>query len=948
MITNTTISGNAEDGIFVKASFGDSANLFLDSVTIANNGGEGILVSGFRGNVGLQYRNTVLADANGTERIAADFNSTSNNPTIVSLGHNLLQEVPTGNQAHDPAVGDLRGVDAMLAPLADNGGPTPTHAPLPGSPIIDAGFSLLTSDQRGLERPIDDPNLPNGIEGNGADIGAFELSSDVFETPSLVVSTDRDLVNAQDQVTSLREAIALANTTAGADTISFAANLEGSVITLGGTELEITESLTIDGSALSDGVTLSAGGLSRVLNFTAATGDLTLDTLTIADGFSENSGGGIQFNSDGQLLVQSSTLHNNQAFGDGGAISSEAGSIALVSSTVSGNTSDASGGGIHAGSGDIQLVDVTLVENTSQTSGGGIFLRDSSGQLEASNSIIASNIADGQADDIVVGDGATVEINASLIGAADGLTITSGQFNQLGTVANPIDPLINPLADNGGPTPTHALRRGSPAIDAGDSAQPTDQRGFARAIDHPDVDNAISNATVLGVDMGAFETPLFEDESLVVTTTLDVSDDLDQLTSLREAVAFANRSVGIDTITFDASLAGQFITLGGNELAISESLVIDASDLTSTLTIDANDQSRVLHFTASTGDLTLDGLTITGGRTVDSQDGAGIFFGSAGTLFVNNSTIAENQSSGSGGGIGTESGSIVIDRSTISDNDADLSGGGISSFSGSVSISSSTLNNNDAVGDGGAIHTTSGSVEAINSTISRNRGDNGGGISSVSGDIFVSSSTVFQNSGQTDGGGVIVTGTNADSSIEIDNSIVADNRVSFNVNDVVRAEAGELTINHSLIGNADGLGTINGNVGNLTGTADVPLNPMLRELNENGGPTRTHAPLEGSPVVDAGNSSLQSISGESAVRSTIRTSRMPQQAMPATSVPLRQGCLKPAVWSSLRPWTRSMISMVKRRCEKRLLSLKAFKAKIPSLLPRTWLGPPLRWMELSF
>ena len=70
---------------------------------------------------------------------------------------------------------------------------------------------------------------------------------------------------------------------------------------------------------------MSAGGLSRVLNFTAATGDLTLDTLTIADGFSENGGGGIQFNSDGQLLVQSSTLHNHQALGDGGAISSEAG-----------------------------------------------------------------------------------------------------------------------------------------------------------------------------------------------------------------------------------------------------------------------------------------------------------------------------------------------------------------------------------------------------------------------------------------------------------------------------------------------------------------------------------------------------------------------------------------------------------------------------------------------
>ena len=131
-----------------------------------------------------------------------------------------------------------------------------------------------------------------------------------------------------------------------------------------------------------------------------------------------------------------------------------------------------------------------------------------------------------------------------------------------------------------------------------------------------------------------------EEPSLVVTTNLDVVNAFDQLTSIREAIAFADSTAGEDTITFDGSLAGETITLAGSQLEISDSLVIDASALSSPITIDADGQSRVLKFVGSSGDLTIDSLVITGGLT--TGDGAGIQFDSSDTLTVTNSTISGN------------------------------------------------------------------------------------------------------------------------------------------------------------------------------------------------------------------------------------------------------------------------------------------------------------------
>ncbi|MEL6106616.1 MAG: FG-GAP-like repeat-containing protein, partial [Planctomycetota bacterium] len=139
-ITNTTISGNATTGISVFNTSSDEDKLSLNSVTIANNAGDGIEVVANNGPTLIEYQNTLFSNGTNLRSITAQANDAGlPGLSIVSLGHNLLDDTPEGLAAHDAAPGDLRDTDPLLAELADNGGPTPTHALLSGSPAIDAG-----------------------------------------------------------------------------------------------------------------------------------------------------------------------------------------------------------------------------------------------------------------------------------------------------------------------------------------------------------------------------------------------------------------------------------------------------------------------------------------------------------------------------------------------------------------------------------------------------------------------------------------------------------------------------------------------------------------------------------------------------------------------------------------------------------------------------------------
>ena len=248
------------------------------------------------------------------------------------------------------------------------------------------------------------------------------------------------------------------------------------------------------------------------------------------------------------------------------------------------------------------------------------------------------------------------------------------------------DPMLDALANNGGPTMTMALQPGSPAFNAGSNALAVDSSNAPLTTDQRG--GTFNRIAAVHVDIGAFE--IQTAESLVVTTTADEDDRTSDPsfgtgTSLREAVNYANSLTGSHTITFDPSLAGKTISLGfdGDDtygpsaLVVTGNVTISGLGGSSGVTIDrdttaAPDRLR-LFYVASGGTLTLQDLTLSGGlakggSSVGGGGGAGLggAIVDAGTLNVLRCTLTGNQaiggsstansggneSKGGGGGLG--------------------------------------------------------------------------------------------------------------------------------------------------------------------------------------------------------------------------------------------------------------------------------------------------------
>ena len=274
---------------------------------------------------------------------------------------------------------------------------------------------------------------------------------------------------------SLRQAIADACNT---DTITFDLPGGGTIGLVSG-ELVLTKNLTITGPTTA-GVTISAQLPSRVLTVVGFT-TVSLSNVTIVNGRAADGGGILN---SGTLVLRNSLLAQNDASNSGGAIRNN-GTLTLLNSTVSNNQS-AHGGGVWNNSGaTATIVNSTITQNRAGVLGTGI---GNEATLTIENSIVAGNFTStGLADLFNAG---TVNDQGHNLINADSATLGLG-----------------PLAMNGGPTGTHALLAGSPALDAGDNLAATaaglttDQRGagYTRILDSADAN------TTRTVDIGAHE-----------------------------------------------------------------------------------------------------------------------------------------------------------------------------------------------------------------------------------------------------------------------------------------------------------------------------------------------------------------------------------------------------------------------------------------------------------
>jgi hypothetical protein len=678
-------------------------------------------------------------------------------------------------------------------------------------------------------------------------------------TPLLGVSTQAATITVKSNADAggtcpgatctLRQAIA---TAASGDTITFAAGI--TTINLTSDQLLIAnKDLTISGPG-ANLLTIqrsAAAGTPNFRVFLVIANTVTISGLTISNGNVPTDAGGGILNDGGTVSVTNCALTGNSANGNGGFgggivngtagsgsrmtitnctisgnLGSNAGGVSngsspadnsgttmtISNSTISGNIASCACGG---GGGIVNLGTATIINSTisgnsaAGTDGGGINVF--TGTVTAKNTIIALNTAM-TGPDVA---GTLTSHGYNFIGNNSDATIAPTTGDQIGTKAQPKNPMLGSLQDNGGPTMTQALLSGSPAIEGGDSGgSNTDQRGFARPVDSPIIANVGD-----GSDIGAYEVqadvlPGCSSINRIVKNNNDSGTD-----SLRGVIA--NVCAG-SVITFAPNVTGP-ITLTSGELLLNKSLTIIGAGPkvfgVSRSSAAGTSNFRIFNIATNTN-VAITGMGISNGNAAGSFGGA---ISNSGTLTLTDDFLTANTAGFGGGAIHNNGGVLTINRSILFVNMVNTGAGGILNSGGStLTIINSLINGNGANGGNGGGIVNSGTVTLSSTTISANfaQGGAGGGIHNASGTVTAKNSIIAKNA--------------ATSAPDYNGTLASD---GFN-----------------LIGNSSGTTISPVQFSDQIGTAGSPLDPLLGPFQDNGGLTFSRGLLPGSPAIDKGDS----------------------------------------------------------------------------------------------
>jgi fibronectin-binding autotransporter adhesin len=443
------------------------------------------------------------------------------------------------------------------------------------------------------------------------------------------------------------------NSTTGDDAFGGGIRTNNGTVTLSGTT--VSDNFTTGGSASGGGIFTRLGAVTladSVVSGNRTTGrdadgggiysiqgEVTLTNSTISGNSTtgDYAGGGGVYARNGALTLTRSTVSGNRTSGrnsnGGGIYSSYNGAtLTLIGSTISGNQvtgTNSDGGGVGFNNSVVTIINSTITGNSATRAGGGlgIIVDRFDKKLTIHNSIIAGNTAASNPDFTAPNDPANnLEVRFSLIGNNAGTTLTlpATGGNLIGTATDPLDPKLGPLVSGGGPTQTHALLPGSPALDAADQTLlpaevRTDQRGVTRVIDLINVANPTGKT---GLDIGAVE---MIGVSIANATANESAATIDFVVTLSHAIP-SGSSVSVDFST--ANINGQAIA-GTDYTALNQRIVfVGGGELTTTVAVpllnDSLDESNETFAAAITN---VAGAIITQGDaigTITDDDTRGI------------------------------------------------------------------------------------------------------------------------------------------------------------------------------------------------------------------------------------------------------------------------------------------------------------------------------------
>lgn len=483
-------------------------------------------------------------------------------------------------------------------------------------PDVPFRFLLVDDDKGGTgDLTVENLTFTNGLSGGGNGGGAVQNSGG-----TLTVLSCRFVGN---------------NSPGGGAILSFNGNLT------------VRDSLVTANSSDDDGGGIEVGGSIGFLVMSNCTvsgnmagfrgggmflgaegGSIQLLNSTLNGNTAQDAGGGVA--SQMPLTVFGCTISSNSLTADGGlggGLSHIANFASIVNSTVSGNQSRGGGGGIYLQQpdGSMVLSNVTVVQNLADSdgtlaqldfqNGGGVLVVNPPARpagkdvaaagtpyfLQLVNTLIADNqdLTTGpSALDFpdLAGDGPVnmVSDDYNLIGATNGAPITPQPNDQFGSVAAPLDPLIGPLQNNGGPTLTHALLNASPANNAGDPALQNlplfDQRG-------PGFPRVSGSA----VDIGAFEGQLLLQTITFTQTNKTYGDGpfafvAEASSSLPVSFTYVSGPVIVAGSKVNINGAGTVVIranqAGNDTYAAAPEVEVTFEILPAPLTVTANNQSR--------------------------------------------------------------------------------------------------------------------------------------------------------------------------------------------------------------------------------------------------------------------------------------------------------------------------------------------------------------------